>query len=219
MACKLDHIRKGQLTRGGAFAATCLAATLVLAAACDSETEPGQSSGSGASSAGPSTSASSGGGMVVDCGDLADTTLDANCRDCANAGCCAELAACDTDACQQRFACEVACGGDTTCLADCATMHPDGDAARAITTCLENSCEVCAPAPTGICGSDVSLGSTSCDDCVTENCCTEIDACLLDTMCTTCLESGDGEPCDMNTTYDAAYTCVQDMCGTPCGGG
>jgi hypothetical protein len=154
--------------------------------------------------------------MVTDCGDAADA-LEGNCRECANTACCAELAACDTPACDQRLGCEVACNGDATCLDTCATMFPDGAAASAVTSCLAGGCEVCA-APSAVCGTELSIGSPACDACITENCCTEVDACLLDTDCKLCVESGEPDLCDMNTIYDDTITCFDDNCLTTCGG-
>lgn len=189
-----------------------LAGVLAMVA-CDDEPEPGQS-GSGASSGTPSSAT----GMVTDCGDAAPAVLEANCRTCAESGCCAELAACDTDACVQRLQCEVSCADDATCIAGCASMHPEGDAASAVTSCLASSCDVCAAATTA-CGSDMSFGSPDCDSCIDANCCTELDACLLDADCTTCIESGEPDLCEMNAAYDATALCFDDNCLTPCSGG
>lgn len=188
---------------------------LVGSSACDDENEPGQTSGSGAGSGTPTSTTSS--GMITDCGDLADTVLDGNCRDCANTGCCEELAACDTAACGERFACEVACRGDATCLADCATANPDADAATAVMSCLADSCDVCT-VPPEICGTELSLGSPACNTCISDNCCTEVDACLADADCKLCVESGEPSFCDMSTIYDDTIACFDDNCGTPCGG-
>lgn len=186
---------------------------LVSSSACDDGGEPGQTSGSGAGSGTGSTSS----GMMVECGDLADTVLEGNCRDCANTGCCAELAACEGAACRDRFACEVGCSGDAGCLAACAADNPGGEAAAAVSSCLAESCDVCA-VPPAICGGELSLGSPACNACISENCCTEVDACLADADCKLCVESGEPSLCDMNTIYDATIACFDDNCGTPCGG-
>ena len=192
-----------------------LAITAVaMVGACDETTEPGQSAGAGASSGTPT---STGTNMVTDCGDAGATALEANCLACAESGCCTELAACDTAGCSARLGCEVACADDATCLADCAAMYPDDTAASAVTRCLTQSCEVCAP-PTAICGTDLSVGSPACDACIDENCCTEVAACVADSDCRLCVESGEPSLCEQNTVYDDTITCFDDNCLTSCGG-
>jgi hypothetical protein len=189
-------------------------AALLAVGGCEDDDGVGQSTGSGAGSTTPSSSSSK---MTTDCGDAADAALSGNCRDCALSGCCAELAACETEACDLRLACEVACNDDAACLGDCATMYPDGEAASAVVACLNQSCEVCA-APTAVCGTDLSVGSPSCDACIDMSCCTEVDACIADGDCRVCVESGEPDLCQNNTVYADTISCFDAMCGTPCGG-
>lgn len=71
-----------------------------------------------------------------------------------------------------------------------------------------------------ICGTELSTGDASSDECITNACCESFDACKADEACAPCLAGGDG--CEGNDLSNAFWGCVdanQCMGGeTPDGG-
>lgn len=177
--------------------------------ACESNEEPGQTSGGGAS--GPTSTTGAAGGPA--CGNLESAFLEPGCYECAQSTCCDQLAACDTDACAERYSCEAACA-DATCVGQCAANAPDEGAASEVVTCMTACSDVCTP-PTKICDTMLTMGTPECDTCLGDNCCAEINACLADSTCQACIDTGDVDGCETNSFYETMLTCFA-TCETSC---
>lgn len=161
-------------------------------------------------------------------------TGDAACDTCLDASCCAQNAACVTNAdCTALVACGDACRDDA-CIAACLSAHPTGaKLLEGLSTCVETSCTAAcggpsAPPPGGACG--FASGDASCDSCLDTSCCGDANACLSDGDCVSLLDCVDGcadsacmtaceaaHPSGMKK-IDALSTCATTTCGAACGG-
>lgn len=133
---------------------------------------------------------------------------DQKCAEClgADATCCGALKDCGADqTCAGCAAKPDAAGCDTNAL-----YQPVG-------TCFNDTCgKQCS---FDICGSGLGYqGFPSCNYCLTQQCCTEFDACQADATCNACLGAPDGADCATNAAFTAFTMCRDVTCKTDCGG-
>lgn len=133
-------------------------------------------------------------------------------------------ATCLTDSCCTPVK---ACADDPACLA-CVTDPmqkpgmPCGTAGgpvdmlfQAQEMCQSVTCK--ADCTFSICGSDLGYSASSCNACLSDNCCTSFNACLADMTCTACLSAPDGAGCATNQLFTAFTTCRDTAGAMTCG--
>lgn len=160
------------------------------------------------------------------CGFAQPTT---ECAACMKSSCCAESTACEGDvACKAAYECLLGCKpNDADCATWCLGSYSRPDTLAALTACASDKCDSkCA----FDCGELVN-GSSTCDDCVRQNCCQENHDCASDEACVDidfcshrCLPAGSLRcATDCGMTYSegsdksaARSACVSANCSDAC---
>ena len=189
---------------------TVLAGLLLSACPKEDETKLGNTSGDPQSS-------SSTGVQEPPCGTIADTFPNETCAACAESSCCTELKACDDNpVCGELLTCRASCF-DQPCVDACNTQYAGGAGELgALQQCLDGPCAADCPPPTGLCGSNVTIGDAACGDCIEMNCCPPLTDCLSDANCEMCITTGDGTDCANDLYYTSARECFQQFCAAAC---
>ena len=118
------------------------------------------------------------------------------------------------------------CGDYTACVNDqtCVDCYNDPTIAGCDTNALYQAVATCEGTTCGesctfdICGSGLGYSIASCNYCLTQQCCTQFDACQGDAACTACLGAPTGAGCDTNTAFIAFTQCRDVTCKAGCGG-
>jgi hypothetical protein len=132
-----------------------------------------------------------GGGVCGSGESTGDSTTDA----CLDSYCCSAFDACYSNATCQACLYDstgAACGSDSRFLAfdGCWTDYCDSGSGGGTT-----------PTGGGVCGSGLSSGDASYDDCINSYCCSAFTACYNDAACSVCL----GDPSQSSCSYDSLY--------------
>lgn len=152
------------------------------------------------------------GSCIAACGDFAVSET-AACQTCAEAHCCAALAACDvgTD-CAGLISCFFACA-DEACQHQCEQTYTGGaNDAIALLTCASESCPQSCRLGDGICGTTIPTISRAFRDCLDESCCDLFLPCFDDADCAACLTDPHATGCATNPAYQAYASCASTHC-------
>ena len=178
------------------------------------------------------------GGGGPDGGKCGLSSGDATCDTCIDASCCAENAACVSDAdCTALISCGDACRDDA-CVSACMSAHPGGAAKlNALTSCMQSGCaSACGGGGGGggggsgpsACG--FGSGDATCDSCLDTNCCADANACTNDADCTAlmdCAERCADDACEAaceaahpsgTAKLNSLSACANNTCGSACSG-
>jgi hypothetical protein len=112
-----------------------------------------------------------------------------------------------------------ACGDDETTNVDpSGTGGSGGTTTTSVTVTSSSSTTVSTSTGMpmdGVCMSAVTFDGDVFDGCLDANCCTDINPCIADMDCSTCLDAGPGGPgCDTNALYQTFLTCFDDSCAS-----
>jgi hypothetical protein len=187
----------------------------IAVASCKSDTDPAGSGGGQDYGGAPNIG---GGHNQPMCGELGNGFGSAACGECAEASCCDELATCDANsACPALIDCRAACS-DQACVNQCNLTHEPGfvDFAN-LDGCLMTECSAECPTSDGICDTGLTIGDPECDQCLGDNCCTPLTACLNDAACSACID-GTGVDCANDALFGAVDACFTDNCSAMCSG-
>jgi hypothetical protein len=109
-----------------------------------------------------------------------------SCRECVSAHCCAQAAVCAYDpGCKAYESCNVACGADYACRAQCLVDHPtNADAVPVLDHCIAASCATACSLSCGVVtpgtGPDAAV---ACTQCTFDHACTGAQTCAVDLPC------------------------------------
>jgi hypothetical protein len=136
---------------------------------------------------------------------------DEACAGCLGNSCCNALKACDADmGCKQCLATPPAAGMPCGMAGSASDML-----FQANNTCQHTTCK--ADCTFTICNSTLGYNSSSCNSCLTDNCCAVYDPCVNDAACKTCLGAPDGAGCSTNQLFTSFLACKDTAGAMTCG--
>lgn len=135
---------------------------------------------------------------------------DLGCAECQTDNCCTTIKDCSAN-----MACN-ACLQDKTGPDVCGMAGSTEDMLfQAQKNCFEVTCKL--DCTFSICGSNLGYNATSCNSCLTDNCCTPFNACFADTTCNGCLTAPTGAGCMTNQLFTAFTSCRDTAGAMTCG--